>query len=119
MTVGPARQRGDHRAGRELPDRGDCAYVTGRGHALYDFGLNLPRAWCKDTRRRRRARVPEETTFTTKTGLGTQMDTAAIGAGAQFAWLAGDEVYGPGCHSCSFLYASRICCLPLDALIKV
>ena len=26
----------------------NCAYVTARGHALFDFRLYLPKAWCRD-----------------------------------------------------------------------
>src|SRR5260370_32322781 len=70
------------------------AYVTARGHALYDFRLYLPRAWCQDKQRRERARVPAEVEFKTKTEQGTEMVTAAIGAGTPFGWGAGDEVYG-------------------------
>ena len=34
------------------------AYVTARAHALFDFRLYLPKAWCADRERRERARVP-------------------------------------------------------------
>jgi SRSO17 transposase len=71
-----------------------AAYVTARAHALFDFRLYLPKAWCADKERRRRAHVPDETEFTTKPALGTAMVTAAVGAGVPFAWVAADEVYG-------------------------
>jgi SRSO17 transposase len=71
-----------------------CAYVTARAHALFDFRLYLPRQWCQDNRRRERARVPHDAVFATKTRLGTEMVTGAIGAGVPFGWVAGDEVYG-------------------------
>ena len=32
------------------------AYVTARAHALFDFRLYLPKAWCADRGRRERAR---------------------------------------------------------------
>src|SRR5260370_37206957 len=70
------------------------AYVPARGPAVYDFRLCLPRAWCQDKQRRERARVPAEVEFKTKTEQGTEMVTAAIGAGTPFGWVAGDEVYG-------------------------
>ena len=70
------------------------AYVTARAHALFDFRLYLPKAWCADRERRERARVPDEVAFTTKPALGTAMITGAAGAGVPFAWVAGDEVYG-------------------------
>ena len=70
------------------------AYVTARAHALFDFRLYLPRAWCADRGRRERARVPGDVPFTTKPALGTAMVAGAAGAGVPFAWVAGDEVYG-------------------------
>ena len=95
MTVGVARQYAGITGQVE-----NCqsvvftAYVTARGHALYDFRLYLPRAWCQDKQRRERAKVPAEVEFKTKTEQGTEMVTAAIGAGTPFGWVAGDEVYG-------------------------
>jgi SRSO17 transposase len=71
-----------------------AAYVTGRAHALFDFRLYLPRSWCLDTKRRQRAHVPDEVTFTTKPAPGTAMLTSAASAGVPFAWAAADEVYG-------------------------
>ncbi|HZV09535.1 MAG TPA: IS701 family transposase, partial [Novosphingobium sp.] len=71
-----------------------AAYVTARGHTLFDFRLYLPRQWCGDEPRRQRAHVPDEVEFTTKPALGTAMITAAAGAGVPFAWAAADEVYG-------------------------
>jgi SRSO17 transposase len=71
-----------------------AAYVTARAHALFDFRLYLPKAWCHDGKRRERAHVPDETEFTTKPAQGTAMITAAADAGVPFAWAAADEVYG-------------------------
>ena len=67
-----------------------AAYVTARGHALFDFRLYLPKAWCRDNKRRERAHVPEEAEFATKPALGTAMITAAAAAGVPFAWAAAD-----------------------------
>ncbi len=67
------------------------AYVTDRAHALLDFRLYLPKAWCADRERRARAHVPHEVVFTTKPALGTAMVTGAAGAGVPFAWVAADE----------------------------
>jgi SRSO17 transposase len=95
MTVGAARQHAGITGQVE-----NCqtvvflAYVTARAHALFDFRLYLPRAWCTDKKRRQRAKVPDEVEFQTKTQQGTQMVTAAIGAGVPSGWVAGDEVYG-------------------------
>jgi SRSO17 transposase len=95
MTVGVARQHAGITGQVEnCQTVVNCAYVTPRGHALYDFRLYLPKAWCQDAGRRERARVPDEVEFSTKTRLGTDMVTGAIGAGMPFGWLAGDEVYG-------------------------
>ena len=71
-----------------------AAYVTARAHALFDFRLYLPKAWCTDRARRDRAHIPDATQFTTKPALGTAMLTGAAGAGVPFAWAAADEVYG-------------------------
>jgi SRSO17 transposase len=95
MTVGVARQHAGITGQVEnCQTVVNCAYVTGRGHALFDFRLYLPRAWCEDEERCRRAHVPDGVRFATKTELGTEMVTAAISADALFAWLVGDEVYG-------------------------
>ena len=97
MTVGVARQHAGITGQVE-----NCqtvvfaAYVTARAHALVDFRLYLPRAWCSDRARRDRAHVPDEAEFTTKPALGTAMITSAAGAGMPFAWVAADEVYGRG-----------------------
>jgi len=95
MTVGVARQHAGITGQVE-----NCqtvvflAYVTAGAHALFDFRLYLPRQWCADNKRRERAQVPHDTVFATKTQLGTEMFTNAIGAGVPFGFVAGDEVYG-------------------------
>jgi hypothetical protein len=71
MTVGVARQHAGITGQVE-----NCqtvvfaAYVTARGHTLFDFRLYLPKAWCGDSKRREQAHVPEEVEFTTKPALG-------------------------------------------------
>jgi SRSO17 transposase len=95
MTVGVARQHAGITGQVE-----NCqtvvfaAYVTARGHTLFDFRLYLPEQWCGDKERREQAHVPDEVEFTTKPALGTAMITAAADAGVPFAWAAADEVYG-------------------------
>jgi SRSO17 transposase len=95
MTVGVARQHAGITGQVE-----NCqtvvfmAYVTARAHALFDFRLYLPKRWCADRERRERAQVPHDIRFATKTELGTEMVTGAIGAGVPFGFVAGDEVYG-------------------------
>ena len=57
-------------------------------------GLYLPQEWCEDEVRRARAQVPADVEFATKTELGTQMITGAIGRDVRFGWAVADEVYG-------------------------
>ena len=65
------------------------AYVTARAHALFDFRLYLPKAWCADRERRERARVPDGAEFTTKPALGTAMVAARPArASRSRGWLA-------------------------------
>jgi len=95
MTVGVARQHAGITGQVEnCQTVVNCAYVTGRGHALFDFRLYLPKAWCRDRRRRQRAQVPADVAFQTKTELATGMVTGAVNAAVPFGWVAGDEVYG-------------------------
>jgi SRSO17 transposase len=72
----------------------NCSYVTARGHALFDFRLYLPKAWCPVPGRRQRAQVPRDVAFQTKTELARDMIGGHPAAGVPFAWVAGDEVYG-------------------------
>jgi SRSO17 transposase len=59
MTVGVARQHAGITGQVEnCQTEVNCTYVTARGHALYDFRLYLPKAWCGDEARRERAKVP-------------------------------------------------------------
>jgi SRSO17 transposase len=95
MTVGVARQHAGITGQVEnCQTVVNCAYVTARGHALFDFRLYLPKAWCRDRGRRQRAQVPADVAFQTKTELATGMVTGAVKAAAPFGWAAGDEVYG-------------------------
>src|SRR5512133_2391307 len=69
MTVGVARQHAGITGQIE-----NCqtvvfmAYVTGRGHAPFDFRLSLPRTWCQNRKRRERAAVPDGGAVATRTG---------------------------------------------------
>ncbi len=95
MTVGVARQHAGITGQVEnCQTVVNCAYVTARGHALFDFRLYLPRAWCRDRGRRQRAQVPRDVPFQTKTELARDMIGGHAAAGVPFAWVAGDEVYG-------------------------
>jgi SRSO17 transposase len=94
-TVGVARQHAGITG-----QVGNCqavvfaAYVTARGHALFDFRLYLPKQWYTDEQRRDRAHVPDDVEFAAKPALGTAMITGAAGRGVPFAWAAAGEVYG-------------------------
>src|SRR5438045_8247225 len=81
MTVGVARQHAGITGQVEnCQTVVNCAYVTGRGHALFDFRLYLPKAWCADRGRRERAQVPADVVFQTKTELARDMVTGAVNA---------------------------------------
>ena len=70
MTVGVARQHAGITGQVEnCQTVVNCAYVTGRAHALFDFRLYLPKAWCADRGRRQRSQVPRDVAFATKTEL--------------------------------------------------
>jgi SRSO17 transposase len=95
MTIGVARQHAGITGQVEnCQTVVNCAYVTARGHALFDFRLYLPKAWCRDRGRRQRAQVPRDVAFQTKTELARDMIGGHAAAGVPFAWVAGDEVYG-------------------------
>jgi SRSO17 transposase len=70
------------------------AYATGRGHALIDRALYLPRSWTCDPERMAAAGVPEDVQFATKPALATTLILHALDGGAPADWVAGDEVYG-------------------------
>ena len=73
-----------------------AAYVSGKGHALIDRALYLPKDWTKDPARMRAAHVPEGVGFATKPRLAADMIERAIEAGVPFLWVAADTVYGVG-----------------------
>src|SRR4051812_40680679 len=70
------------------------AYASGKGHALIDRELYLPKEWAEDLARRKAAGIPEEVAFATKPELARCMIARAIAADVPFAWVLGDEVYG-------------------------
>ncbi len=71
-----------------------CAYVTGKGRALIDRELYLPRSWTDDRDRCREAAVPDDVQFATKPELARQMLGRALDAGVPAAWVTADEAYG-------------------------
>jgi SRSO17 transposase len=69
-------------------------YSTGRGRALLDRELYLPKEWAGDEKRRKEAGVPQQVRFATKITLARRMVERAFDAGVKAAWLTADAVYG-------------------------
>ena len=69
-------------------------YATGRGRALIDRELYLPRSWTDDRDRCRDAAVPDEVEFATKPEQARTMIERAVAAGVPFGWFTADEAYG-------------------------
>jgi SRSO17 transposase len=69
-------------------------YVTGRGRALIDRALYLPKEWAQDRPRRKAAGVPTGVAFATKLVLARRMIERAVAAGTPAAWVTADAVYG-------------------------
>jgi SRSO17 transposase len=70
------------------------AYASGKGRAMIDRELYLPKRWTEDPERCRAARVPEQVGFRTKPELAQRMLERALAAGVPAAWVTADEVYG-------------------------
>ncbi|GAA1574297.1 IS701 family transposase [Dactylosporangium maewongense] len=70
------------------------AYASGRGRALIDRELYLPKSWTDDPARCARAAVPEDVVFATKPEQARAMLERAVVAGVPFAWFTADEAYG-------------------------
>ncbi len=73
-------------------------YATKNCHLLMDRRLYLPEDWCDDKIRRRRARIPDEVRFHTKTEHAVEMLENAWESGVPMAWVTGDAVYGNAPH---------------------
>ena len=71
-----------------------CGYATGKGRALIDRELYLPKSWIADRDRCREAAVPDDVGFATKTELARTMLARALEAGVPAAWVTADEAYG-------------------------
>jgi SRSO17 transposase len=69
-------------------------YSTSKGAVLLDRELYLPKSWCDDPNRCRRAKVPAGTRFATKPTIASRMLARAWDHGVPMAWVTGDEVYG-------------------------
>ena len=71
-----------------------CAYVTGKGRALVDRELYLPKSWTDDRDRCREAGVPDDVQFASKAELARLMLGRALDAGVPASWTTADEAYG-------------------------
>jgi SRSO17 transposase len=85
-----------------------CAYVTGKGRALIDRELYLPKSWTDDRDRCREAAVPDEVQFATKPELARLMLGRALDAGVPAAWVTADEAYGRDGKFRSWLEQRRV-----------
>jgi SRSO17 transposase len=69
-------------------------YASGKGRALIDRELYLPKEWAADPARRAEAHVPEGVGFQTKPQLAQAMLERAVAAQVPAGWVTADEVYG-------------------------
>jgi SRSO17 transposase len=69
-------------------------YASGKGRALVDRDVYLPKVWTDDPNRTTAAGVPDEVGFATKVALGRRMLARAFDAGMPAAWVTADEFYG-------------------------
>jgi SRSO17 transposase len=71
-----------------------CAYATGKGRALIDRELYLPKSWTDDRDRCRGAGVGDDVRFAAKPELARLMLGRALDAGVPAGWVTADEAYG-------------------------
>jgi SRSO17 transposase len=70
------------------------AYASDLGQTLLDRELYLPKAWTDDRERCRRAGIPDERAFATKSALAQQMLERTFATGVVLAWVTGASVSG-------------------------
>ena len=70
------------------------SYASGKGHALIDREVYLPKEWAADVARRTTAKVPSTVEFATKPDLARHMLERAFAAFVPCAWVTGDSIYG-------------------------
>ena len=58
------------------------------------WALYLPEDWCADPERRRKAKIPDEVAFKTKSELGVELVERAAGWDVPRAPVLGDHAYG-------------------------
>jgi SRSO17 transposase len=68
--------------------------VGSAGTVPLDWALYLPREWCEDLERRRKAKIPDEVEFQTKLELAAGLIERAAGWEIPQAPVLGDEAYG-------------------------
>ena len=69
-------------------------YAAGEFHCLLDGELYLPESWGRDRQRCRRAGIPDEVVYRSKTEIALELYDRARANGVHFAWLTFDEWYG-------------------------
>lgn len=69
-------------------------YAVNDKFCCIDRKLYIPRQWTDDKERCRKAGIPEEYQFRTKTQMALEMIKRAYENGIPFQWAAGDSVYG-------------------------
>ena len=69
-------------------------YASGKGRALIDRELYLPRSWTEDRERCAGAGIGEEVEFATKPELAQRMLARLVDAGRCPPWFTADEAYG-------------------------
>jgi SRSO17 transposase len=83
-----------------LGKRGNCQIgvsvhaVGARGSVALGWALYLPQDWCEDADRRRKAKIPEEVVFKTKSELGVELVERASSWKVARAPVLGDHAYG-------------------------
>ena len=65
-----------------------------KGTVPLGWALYLPKEWCEDAERRRKAKIPKEVEFATKPQLGVKLAVRAAGWKVGKAPLLGDQAYG-------------------------
>jgi SRSO17 transposase len=68
--------------------------VGSNGTVPLGWALYLPEEWCEDAERRRKAKIPPEVEFKTKSELGRELIERAGGWDIARAPILGDEAYG-------------------------
>ena len=83
-----------------LGKRGNCQIgvsvhaVGTRGTVPLGWALYLPEDWCEDPVRRRKAKIPDQIVFKTKSELGVELVERAAGWAVLRAPVLGDHAYG-------------------------